>query len=61
MGRINPHRIAKYLKSFGIDAWFGILKEVIVASGKTKPELEQNLNKILSPKETPLVYILHIK
>ena len=43
------------------EGWFGILKELIVASGKTRPELEANIQSVVPPDLQEYVYVYHLK
>jgi len=62
LGRIEARVWAKRLRAIGCrNAWFGILQNLVVASGKTKPDLERALAAILPPEKRALVYQFRVK
>lgn len=62
MGKIHARTYGKQLREIGlVDAWFAILEGIIVASGKTKDEVKQTLNKILPAEKRDFVYLFHLK
>ena len=62
MGRINARSYKKNLKGFGIkDAWFAILKGIIISSGTTEEEVERILQAIIPNAQREFVYIFRLK
>lgn len=60
MGKILAREVKKKLKEYDISGWFGILGDLIVASGTTRKELQKNIGKII-PEKKELVYIFQMK
>jgi len=60
MGRINARHIKKQLKNESIKGYFGVLFSQIIASGSTKKELENNLQKIISKEREKEIYIIKL-
>jgi hypothetical protein len=62
MGKSYARSYGKRLREIGLsDAWFGILEGLIVASGKTKADLEQNLKAIVPSFMQEFVYLYRLK
>lgn len=62
MGKSYARSYGKRLRGIGLsDAWFGILEGLIVASGKTKADLEQNLKAIVPSFMQEFVYLYCLK
>lgn len=62
MGKSHARSYGKRLREIGLsDAWFGILEGLIVASGKTKAALEQNLKAIVPSSMQEFVYLYRLK
>jgi hypothetical protein len=59
VGRINSRHIKKQLKLQNLNGYFAVLFSQVIASGRTKKELEENMSRIL-PKER-LIEIYEIK
>jgi hypothetical protein len=60
-GRINSRTIKKNLKATDIkNAWFAVLDNVIVASGKNKKGLLDNMEKILPENKKEYIYVFKI-
>lgn len=60
IGRINARYIKKQLKEQGIKGHFAILFSQVIASGKTKRELDDNVGKILLKEREKELYIIKI-
>ncbi len=60
MGKIFAREVKKKLKKHDIIGWFGIVGDLIVASGTTRKELEKNIERIV-PEKKELVYIFQMK
>ena len=57
LGKSHARSYGRRLKEIGIkDAWFGILEGVIVASGRTKDDVIDNVNKLVPSNKTNYVY-----
>lgn len=62
VGKSYAHSFGKRLREIGFsDAWFGILEGLIVASGKTKADLEKNLKAIVPSFMKEFTYLYHLK
>ena len=62
MGKSHARSFGKRLREIVFsDAWFGILEGLIVASGKTKADLEKNLKVIVPSFMKEFVYLYHLK
>jgi len=62
MGKIHARTYGKQLREIGLtDVWFAILEGITIASGKTRDEVEQTLQRILPPEKRDFVYIFHLK
>lgn len=62
MGKIHAHTFRKRLHKMGLkDAWFGILNGIIIASGISKENLEQNLDGIIPSYKKDYVYLFRLK
>jgi len=62
MGKSYARTYARRLRDVGIgDAWFGILEGLIVASGKTKQDVEKNLEDIVPSNQLQYVYLYRLK
>lgn len=61
-GKRYARTYGKRLREIGLDeGWFGILKGLIVASGKTRPELETNIQSVVPPDLHEYVYVYRLK
>ena len=60
MGKIFARELKKKLKEYDIRGWFGIMGDLIIASGTTRKELENNIERIV-PEKKELVYIFQTK
>lgn len=61
MGKIHARAYKKRLSELGLSgSWFGILDGMVIASGATKPKIEQTLEEILPKKQRNLVYIFQL-
>jgi hypothetical protein len=62
MGKSYARSFGKRLREIGMDdVWFGILEGLIVASGKTKADLERNLKAIVPSFMKEFVYLYRLK
>ena len=62
MGKSYARSYGKRLREIGLsDVWFGILEGLIVASGKTRADLEQNLKAIAPSFMQEFVYLYRLK
>jgi hypothetical protein len=62
MGKIHARAYGKQLREIGFtNVWFAILEGIIIASGKTKIEVEQTLQGILPGGKERFVYIFHLR
>lgn len=62
IGKSYARSFGKRLREIGLGGvWFGILEGLIVASGKTKADLEKNLRAIVPSFMKEFVYLYHLK
>lgn len=62
MGRLDSRSLKKRLKDMGVKkGWFGVLVGLIVASGTSREELEDNLRRIIPKERQSHVYIFSIR
>lgn len=62
MGKSYARSYGRRLREIGLgNAWFGILEGLIVASGKNKADLEQNLKAIVPSFMQEFVYLYRLK
>lgn len=62
MGKVHSRKVKKRMREIGLgDAWFAILNDVIVASGKTKEEVESNLESIVPKEKKGFVHVFRLK
>ncbi|MDI6902741.1 MAG: hypothetical protein QMC77_03310 [Methanocellales archaeon] len=62
MGKIHARTYKKQLHEIGLtDAWFAILEGITIASGATKDEVEQILQRILPTEKRSFVYIFQLR
>ncbi len=60
VGRIDSRYIKKMLKTGGVkNGWFGVFNGVVVASGRNKKELLENIENIL-PDKKELVFVFKV-
>lgn len=61
-GKVHARKYGKELREIGFrDSWFAILENLIIASGKTKDEVERVLKGILPPGKEKFVYLFQLK
>lgn len=61
MGKVHARTYRKRLREIGLTkAWFAILEGTIIASGITRDEVEQVVERILPPEKTRFVYIFRL-
>ncbi len=62
MGKIDARAYRKRLKSMGIvEGWFALIYGIIIASGRTRDEVEQILKSILPAEKMKFVYIFQLR
>jgi hypothetical protein len=62
MGKSHALTYGRRLREIGlVDSWFGILEMLVIASGKTKVDLEKNLKAIVPSHKIEYVYHYHLK
>jgi len=62
MGKIHARTYGKRLREIGLTkGWFAILESMTIASGATRDEVEQILQRILTPEKRKFVYIFQLK
>ncbi|OVE74823.1 hypothetical protein BVX95_01125 [archaeon D22] len=61
VARINSRHIKKQLKLQSVTGHFAILFSQVIASGRTKKELEENLNSIVPKQRLDELYYISIK
>lgn len=62
MGKSYARTYGKRLREIGLsDAWFGILEGLIVASGKTKENLQSTVETIVPSQKEEFVYFFRLK
>jgi len=62
-GKHNATKYSKTMREFiagNTSAWFAIIDDVVVASGKTKDDVEKNLNNIISGEKRNFAYIFKV-
>ncbi len=58
LGKVHASYFSKKLKEFGIEKkWFGIIENMIIASGSTKDQLQKNIAMIVLEDKVDCVYI----
>ena len=62
MGKSYARKYVRQLREIGLsNAWFGILEGLIIASGKTKEDLERNLKEVVPPQKSKFAYLFQLK
>ncbi|MDI6889304.1 MAG: hypothetical protein QMC78_06465, partial [Methanocellales archaeon] len=62
MGKIHARTYGKRLREIGLaNVWFAILEGTIVASGKTKSQVEKTLKDILPVVKKDWCHIFHLE
>jgi len=62
MGRANSRHQVELLRDVGIEkGWFAISGEVIIASGRTRDEVERAVNAILPESKKGAAYVFELK
>lgn len=62
MGKIGAKKYKKHLHYIGIhNAWFAVLEGIIIASGRTKPEVQKLVNELVPKEKINFVYIFQVK
>ena len=61
MGKSHARTYGRRLHEIGLnDAWFGILEGLVIASGKTKEDLEKNLQALVPSHKKKFVYLYRL-
>lgn len=62
MGKSHARTYGRRLREIGLsNAWFGILEGLVIASGKTKVDLEKNLQALVPSHKKKFVYFFRLK
>jgi len=62
LGKVHSKSYSKQLRNLGFsNLWFAILSGIIIASGRTRQDLEHLLDNITPLHQRPLTYIFHLK
>ena len=62
MGRVHARTYSQRLRDIGLSgAWFAILEGVTIASGRTRQEVEQAVQRIVPQHQRPFVYTFEVK
>ena len=62
MGKSHARTYGRRLREIGLnDAWFGILEGLVIASGRTKEDLEKNLQALVPSHKKKFVYLYRLK
>ncbi|MEA2055204.1 MAG: hypothetical protein U9O96_08925 [Candidatus Thermoplasmatota archaeon] len=62
MGKIHARTYGRRLREIGLtDAWFAILEGITIASGPTKREVEQIVQRIIPIEKRKFVYLFQLK
>jgi hypothetical protein len=62
MGKVHARTYSQRLRDIGLSGvWFAILEGVTIASGRTRQEVEQAVQRIVPQHQLPLVYAFEVK
>ncbi len=62
MGKVHARTSSQQLRDIGLSGvWFAILEGVTIASGRTRQEVEQAVQRIVPPNKLPFVYTFEVK
>jgi hypothetical protein len=62
MGKVHARTYSQQLRDIGLSGvWFAILEGVTIASGRTRQEVEQALQRIVPKHKLPFVYTFEVK
>lgn len=62
LGKAEVRKFSRRFSELGVNAaYFAILADIVVASGKTEKELHQMIEKVLPPEKYEFVYIFNYK
>jgi hypothetical protein len=62
MGKVHARTYSQHLRDIGLSGvWFAILEGVTIASGRTRQEVEQALQRIVPKNKLPFVYTFEVK
>jgi hypothetical protein len=62
MGKVHARTYSQRLRDIGLSGvWFAILEGVTIASGRTRKEVEQAVQRIVPQPKLPFVYTFEVK
>jgi hypothetical protein len=62
MGKVHARTYSQQLRDIGLSGvWFAILEGVTIASGRTRQEVEQAIQRIVPKPKLPSVYTFEVK
>jgi hypothetical protein len=62
MGKVHARTYSQRLRDIGLSGvWFAILDGMTIASGRTRQEVEQAVQRIVSQHQRPFVYTFEVK
>jgi len=62
MGRVHARTYSQRLRDIGLSGvWFAILEGITIASGRTRQEVEQAVQRIVPQHQRPFVYTFEVK
>ena len=62
MGKVHARTYSQRLRDIGLrGVWFAILEGVTIASGRTRQEVEQAVQRIVPQNKLPFVYTFEVK
>jgi hypothetical protein len=62
MGRVHARTYSQRLRDIGLSGvWFALLEGITIASGRTRQEVEQALQRIVPKHKLPFVYTFEVK
>jgi hypothetical protein len=62
MGKVHARTYSQQLRDIGLSGvWFAILEGVTIASGRTRQEIEQAVQRIVPKHKLPFVYTFEVK
>jgi hypothetical protein len=62
MGKVHARTYSQRLCDIGLSGvWFAILEGVTIASGRTRQEVEQAVQRIVPQNKLPFVYTFEVK
>jgi hypothetical protein len=62
MGKVHARTYSQRLRDIGLSGvWFAILKGITIASGRTRQEVEEAVQRIVPQLQRPFVYTFEVK